>query len=130
FHFTHQTGALEQALSQERMLQVGEGLGGTLDRVVLRGRAVPEAVKLGENEPDPVARLAASPEFLDDIAVDVLLRREETRQMKGVVGCHGVGPGRSISLPIVVSGEERKDNRQKIAPALRQSSGSSLQLLR
>ena len=56
-------GGLDQAGAEDGMGQVGPGLGQRGDRVGLGRRAVPQAGDLREDEPHPVAGLAAAPQL-------------------------------------------------------------------
>ncbi|MEA2619452.1 MAG: hypothetical protein QOC97_225 [Chloroflexota bacterium] len=66
------------------MDEIGPGLVEGRDRVIAGQLAAPEAGELGEDEPDPVARLAALSELLERARVGTLLRGQEAIQ----VMCH------------------------------------------
>ena len=69
--------ALAQPAAEDRMLEVRPRLRERRDRVLLRRRAAAEARDLGEDEPDPVTRLAAAPELAEHSLVDALLGPNE-----------------------------------------------------
>src|SRR4051794_32008993 len=60
-----------------------------LDRVALRRLAGTEPRELREDVPHPMCPLPAATDFPQGLFVDGLLRVDEARQIKGVLGTHG-----------------------------------------
>ncbi len=74
-------GAFPEAGAKDRIGEVGTRLVERLDRVVLGGRAAPEARDLRKDEPDPMAGLAAAPQLLEHAVVDARLRLPESTEV-------------------------------------------------
>ena len=70
--------------SQDAMPEIGDSLLARADGKPLCHRAIPEARKLGEDEPHPVALFLAASQFSKYSRIDRLLRIDETLQTEGI----------------------------------------------
>src|SRR5579863_10075338 len=73
----HQAGARAQARTEDRVLQVGFGLGTGCDGEALCRRTAAESLDLRKHEPHPVTRLAPGAQLRQDLLDDRLLRLDE-----------------------------------------------------
>jgi hypothetical protein len=74
---------LREAGSEQRMVKVSGGFGARADTVEVGCRTAPEAAQLREDEPHPVARLPSSTQLVEDVRIDLILRRDEAVEISG-----------------------------------------------
>ena len=68
----HNLGAFDQSRPEHRMGQIGPRFGEVRDRVRLGYGAAPEPGDLGEDEPHPVAGLAALAQLADGLTIGLV----------------------------------------------------------
>ena len=78
-----------QPRSEQLVPKIRAGLVERGDRVPGRRRTAAQPVDLREDEPDPMAALAAGAQLVEDGVVDPSLRIDKTLQIKGIAcGLH------------------------------------------
>ncbi len=99
FRVCHDPGALPQAWSEARMIQVGTGLIERGDGVLAGHGAEPEAGNLGKDEPHPMGGLPTPGQLLDYpfVAVSAVLSLDEPGEIEGII--HGGVTGSVANSP-------------------------------